>query len=252
MAVSGVIEHMELDKGLDMVDKAGVGGKKWISQKWLSNETNSNRIYGFSQHIAGRRWPLTRPPRHMLHMCWLYRGLENMIHGLVEITYCGWGWWRTSSMVQYYYKFVHVHNICYIGTEIRSINSGLVYLWTISSSCYRILPSLVHPRHNNINSYNVFLHFIFLILCSVLNIVEGMLGIDVVMLLFRLLWWSKELVSYTTTCPLLSFLNLTTVLQWKSPFLERRSLYWNVPWRLPVLIVSDVIYSGGFEMCSLP
>ena len=33
---------MELDKGLDMVDKAGVGGKKWISQKWLSNETNKH------------------------------------------------------------------------------------------------------------------------------------------------------------------------------------------------------------------
>ena len=28
MAVSGVIEHIELDKGLYMVDKAGVGGKK--------------------------------------------------------------------------------------------------------------------------------------------------------------------------------------------------------------------------------
>ena len=27
LAVSGVIEHMELDKGLDMIDKAGVGGK---------------------------------------------------------------------------------------------------------------------------------------------------------------------------------------------------------------------------------
>ena len=27
LAVSGVIEHMELDKGLDMVDKAGVGEK---------------------------------------------------------------------------------------------------------------------------------------------------------------------------------------------------------------------------------
>ena len=40
MAVFGVIEHIELDKGLDMVDKAGVSGKKWISQKWLSNETN--------------------------------------------------------------------------------------------------------------------------------------------------------------------------------------------------------------------
>ena len=40
MAVSGVIEHIELDKGLGMVDKAGIGGKKWISQKWLSNETN--------------------------------------------------------------------------------------------------------------------------------------------------------------------------------------------------------------------
>ena len=26
MAVSGVIEHIALDKGLDMVDKAGVGG----------------------------------------------------------------------------------------------------------------------------------------------------------------------------------------------------------------------------------
>ena len=27
LAVSGVIEHIELDKGLDMVDKAGVGEK---------------------------------------------------------------------------------------------------------------------------------------------------------------------------------------------------------------------------------
>ena len=42
MAVSGVIEHIELDKGLDMVDKAGVGGKKWISQKLLSYETKKN------------------------------------------------------------------------------------------------------------------------------------------------------------------------------------------------------------------
>ena len=28
LAVSGVIEHIELDKGLDMVDKAGIGEKK--------------------------------------------------------------------------------------------------------------------------------------------------------------------------------------------------------------------------------
>ena len=28
LAVSGVIEHIDLDEGLDMVDKAGVGGKK--------------------------------------------------------------------------------------------------------------------------------------------------------------------------------------------------------------------------------
>ena len=27
LAVSGVIEHIELDKGLDMIDKAGVGEK---------------------------------------------------------------------------------------------------------------------------------------------------------------------------------------------------------------------------------
>ena len=27
LAVSGVIEHIEIDNGLDMVDKAGVGGK---------------------------------------------------------------------------------------------------------------------------------------------------------------------------------------------------------------------------------
>ena len=32
--------HIEFDKGLDMVDKASVGDKKWSSQKWLSNETN--------------------------------------------------------------------------------------------------------------------------------------------------------------------------------------------------------------------
>ena len=42
MAVSGAIEHIELDKGLDIVDKAGVGGKKWMSQKWLSNETDKH------------------------------------------------------------------------------------------------------------------------------------------------------------------------------------------------------------------
>ena len=41
---SGVIEHIELDKGLDMVHKAGIGEKKWISQKWLSNETNKQSI----------------------------------------------------------------------------------------------------------------------------------------------------------------------------------------------------------------
>ena len=40
--ISNVIPH--LDKGLDMVDKAGVGEKKWISQKWLSNETNKQTI----------------------------------------------------------------------------------------------------------------------------------------------------------------------------------------------------------------
>ena len=28
LAVSGVIEHIEFDKGLDMVDKAGVGEKQ--------------------------------------------------------------------------------------------------------------------------------------------------------------------------------------------------------------------------------
>ena len=36
MAVSGVIEHIELDKGLDMVHKAGVGGKQdrpWNADK---------------------------------------------------------------------------------------------------------------------------------------------------------------------------------------------------------------------------
>ena len=36
----GEIEHIKLEKGLDMIDKADVGWKKWISQKWLSNETN--------------------------------------------------------------------------------------------------------------------------------------------------------------------------------------------------------------------
>ena len=39
------MEHMELDKGLGMVSKAGVGGK-WISQKWLSNETNKKYYPG--------------------------------------------------------------------------------------------------------------------------------------------------------------------------------------------------------------
>ena len=45
LAVSGVIEHIALDKGLDMVDKAAVGGKKWICQKWLSNEANKQTCY---------------------------------------------------------------------------------------------------------------------------------------------------------------------------------------------------------------
>ena len=35
---------IELDKGLDLVDKAGVGGKNSEKiQKWLSNETNKNK-----------------------------------------------------------------------------------------------------------------------------------------------------------------------------------------------------------------
>ena len=37
------LNTLSLTKGLDMVDKAGVGGKKWISQKWLSNETNKQK-----------------------------------------------------------------------------------------------------------------------------------------------------------------------------------------------------------------
>ena len=44
MAVSGVIEHIELDKGLYMVDKAGVGGKNEC-QKWFSNESNKQTRY---------------------------------------------------------------------------------------------------------------------------------------------------------------------------------------------------------------
>ena len=31
--------------GVDMVDKAGIGGKKWISKKWLSNEANKYNAY---------------------------------------------------------------------------------------------------------------------------------------------------------------------------------------------------------------
>ena len=38
-----------------MVDKAGVGGKKWISQKWLSNETNKHRKFHFYACIQKRR-----------------------------------------------------------------------------------------------------------------------------------------------------------------------------------------------------
>ena len=49
LAVSGVIEHMELDKGLDMVHKAGVGEKNRISQKWLCNETNNQIKSGASE-----------------------------------------------------------------------------------------------------------------------------------------------------------------------------------------------------------
>ena len=58
MAVSGVIEHIELDKGLDMVNKEGVGGKKWISQKWLSNETNKLILKCASFYKMG--WSLIR------------------------------------------------------------------------------------------------------------------------------------------------------------------------------------------------
>ena len=38
------LNTLSLTIGLDIVDKAGVGGKKWISQKWLSNETNKKNM----------------------------------------------------------------------------------------------------------------------------------------------------------------------------------------------------------------
>ena len=55
MTVSGGIEHMELDKGLDMVNKAGVGGK-WISQKWLSTETNQQNYLIFHECCGWLVW----------------------------------------------------------------------------------------------------------------------------------------------------------------------------------------------------
>ena len=66
LAVSGVIEHIELDKGLDMVDKAGAGVKKrtkntnksemtwqWNKQKQQTN--NNKRIC----HIENDPWKIT-------------------------------------------------------------------------------------------------------------------------------------------------------------------------------------------------
>ena len=47
----GIVAH---NKGLDMVDKAGVGGQKWISQKWLSNETNKQISLGITEYLIYR------------------------------------------------------------------------------------------------------------------------------------------------------------------------------------------------------
>ena len=46
---------MELDKGPHMIDKTGVCEKKWISQKWLSNETNKQTNY-IREYIELLHW----------------------------------------------------------------------------------------------------------------------------------------------------------------------------------------------------
>ena len=59
ISVSGVTEHIEHDyEGLDMVDKAVVGGKKWISQKWLSNEAKykQNKTQSYSKYFLSRTY----------------------------------------------------------------------------------------------------------------------------------------------------------------------------------------------------
>ena len=52
LAVSGVIEHTWLDKGLNMIDKTGVE-EKLISQKRFSNETNkqTKQCFQYIQNI---------------------------------------------------------------------------------------------------------------------------------------------------------------------------------------------------------
>ena len=62
--MSGVIEHIELDKGLDMVDKAGVGGKL-ISQKWLSNETKQQQQKP-TYNVTGNMGSIPPDPKAML------------------------------------------------------------------------------------------------------------------------------------------------------------------------------------------
>ena len=48
LAVSSAIVHMELDKGLDMVDKAGVGGKmnkSEMTRKWKQQQQSFFNIW---------------------------------------------------------------------------------------------------------------------------------------------------------------------------------------------------------------
>ena len=61
LAVSDVIEHMELDEGLDMVDKAGVGGKnEQVTNDLVMKQTNKQTIFIRTTHCVGRaiKWPI--------------------------------------------------------------------------------------------------------------------------------------------------------------------------------------------------
>ena len=91
LAVSGVIEHIELDKGLDMVDKAGVGEKKWISQKWLSNETNNNNDKKSDMVKSVGKYKVISYSQQSVY--WMFNGHWNWKRNQINCRrYLAYGW----------------------------------------------------------------------------------------------------------------------------------------------------------------